>query len=112
VRRYEWHKAKASSGSGSCVQVMETEDNFLVRDTKQNGQGPVLVFSHEEWTFFLKRIEAGSWSDSCVAVLETEDGFLMSDPKQGDEGPVLFFTCAEWDAFLNGVFNREFALSQ
>jgi hypothetical protein len=49
----EWHKAEASNGGTNCVEVMETEDGFLVRDTKDAGAGPVLAFTHAEWDAFL-----------------------------------------------------------
>jgi hypothetical protein len=31
---------------------MQTEEGFLVRDTKDSGSGPVLTFTHKEWKTF------------------------------------------------------------
>ena len=49
----KWHKAAASNGGTNCVEVMETENGFFVRDTKDGGHGPVLAFTHAEWGAFL-----------------------------------------------------------
>jgi hypothetical protein len=50
-----WTKAKASGGNGgSCVEVMRrADDSVLVRDTKDHRSGPVLAFTHAEWSAFL-----------------------------------------------------------
>lgn len=53
MRLNEWHKAEANKSNGSCVEVMETEEGFLVRDTKDGGDGPVLSFTRAEWEMFL-----------------------------------------------------------
>ena len=33
MRVNQWHKAAASNGGTNCVEVMETADGFLVRDS-------------------------------------------------------------------------------
>lgn len=48
----EWHKSSCGS-AGNCVEVMETEDGFQVRDSGDHGTGPVLKFTHAEWETFL-----------------------------------------------------------
>ncbi|SCL38943.1 protein of unknown function [Micromonospora pallida] len=50
-----WHKSTKSGGNGgTCVEVA---DNLAVavyvRDTKDNGTGPVLAFSRESWRAFV-----------------------------------------------------------
>ena len=57
----EWHKAVASNGGTNCVEVMETEEGFLVRDTKDRGEGHVLSFTKEEWTAFLEGVDGGEF---------------------------------------------------
>lgn len=61
MRINEWHKAVASNGGTNCVEVMETEDGFLVRDTKDSGSGPVLSFTHAEWAAFLAGVNNGEF---------------------------------------------------
>lgn len=57
----EWHKAEASGSGLTCVEVMETEDGFLVRDSGDFGTGPVLRFTHAEWAAFLAGVQAGEF---------------------------------------------------
>jgi hypothetical protein len=57
----KWHKSTASNGGTNCVEVMETEDGFLVRDTKDGGGGPVLSFTHTEWDAFLDGVLHGEF---------------------------------------------------
>ncbi len=44
-----WWKASGSLSADDCVEVATTGPLWLVRDTKQNGQGPHLSFSAEQW---------------------------------------------------------------
>jgi hypothetical protein len=61
MRINEWHKAAASNGGTNCVEVMETADGFRVRDTKDDGGGPVLSFTHAEWAAFLDGVNNGEF---------------------------------------------------
>jgi hypothetical protein len=61
MRMNQWHKADASNGGTNCVEVMETEEGFLVRDTKDDGAGPVLSFTHGEWEAFLSGVTDGEF---------------------------------------------------
>jgi hypothetical protein len=58
-----WTKAKASGDNGgSCVEVMRrADDSVLVRDTKDHGSGPVLTFTHAEWSAFLDGVGKGEF---------------------------------------------------
>ncbi|MEU7743663.1 DUF397 domain-containing protein [Nonomuraea sp. NPDC049158] len=58
-----WTKAKASGDNGgSCVEVMRrADDSVLVRDTKDHGSGPVLAFTHAEWSAFLDGVGKGEF---------------------------------------------------
>lgn len=55
----EWHNS--SNGNGSCVEVMETEHGFLVRDTKDDESGPVHTFTPDEWRAFLAGVKRGEY---------------------------------------------------
>ncbi len=56
VRKAEtaWFKSSYSgSGGGACIEVANGTDTILVRDSK-DAAGPVLTFSPEEWTAFVR----------------------------------------------------------
>ncbi|GAA3678721.1 hypothetical protein GCM10022224_048630 [Nonomuraea antimicrobica] len=59
-----WTKAKASGGNGgSCVEVMRRpDDSVLLRDTKDEGKGPVLAFEPDEWLAFLEGARGGEFN--------------------------------------------------
>jgi hypothetical protein len=53
---------KASGCSDkSCVEVAITADVIGVRDSKDNGRGPVLAFTCEEWAAFLAGATKGEF---------------------------------------------------
>ncbi|WP_028937933.1 DUF397 domain-containing protein [Pseudonocardia spinosispora] len=53
-----WHKSSYSNGgSEDCVEVAETPETCLVRDTKQRGAGPILTFATPAWTDFLRSLK-------------------------------------------------------
>jgi len=55
-----WRKSSWSAYNGSCVEFAKLTDGRIgLRDTKANGQGPVLVFTHAEWRLFLANIKRG-----------------------------------------------------
>ena len=57
-----WRKSSLSSGGDNCVEVGFGDDGTIgVRDTKQNGQGPVLVFTPSEWQAFLGGVRHGEF---------------------------------------------------
>jgi len=47
----EWRKSELS-GTGDCVEVAFVAQSVLVRNSKDPA-GPVLSFTHSEWTAFL-----------------------------------------------------------
>lgn len=67
MRLNEWHKAQASKANGNCVEVMETEAGFYVRDSKDGGHGHALFFTHAEWTAFLAGVDAGEFDHEMSA---------------------------------------------
>jgi uncharacterized protein DUF397 len=50
-----WKKSSRSNGNGgnNCVEVRMTSDEILVRDSKDEGTGPVLKFTRMEWLAFV-----------------------------------------------------------
>ena len=53
MKKNVWVKASKSGTNGQCVEVMITDDSVKVRDSKANGTGPELVYTHSEWAAFL-----------------------------------------------------------
>jgi hypothetical protein len=57
-----WHKSTLSSGGDNCVEVAVATDGTIgVRDTKQNGEGPVLEFTPSEWEAFIGGVRRGEF---------------------------------------------------
>jgi hypothetical protein len=62
MKRNVWFKASASNnGGGGCVETNIQDDSVKVRDTKANGTGPELVFTHSEWAAFLDGVKKGEF---------------------------------------------------
>jgi hypothetical protein len=55
-----WRKSVASGDAG-CVEVAYVDGVIGVRDTKDQGAGPVLMFTQREWTAFLAGAQAGEF---------------------------------------------------
>jgi hypothetical protein len=57
-----WRKSSYSSNGGvTCVEIASNLPGVVaVRDTKDR-QGPVLVFSHDEWAAFLSGLRSGGF---------------------------------------------------
>jgi Domain of unknown function (DUF397) len=61
-----WQRSYASgSESSDCVEVVSTQGYVWVRDSK-NPLGPVLGFTHEEWSAFLIGMQRDEFNRSGV----------------------------------------------
>ncbi len=58
--RVEWRKSSLSTTNG-CVEVAFVGDRIAVRDSKQQGRGPVLEFTAAEWAAFLGGVRGGEF---------------------------------------------------
>jgi Domain of unknown function (DUF397) len=56
----DWRKSTLSTTNG-CVEVAFVGDQIAVRDSKQQGQGPVLEFTAVEWAAFLGGVRGGEF---------------------------------------------------
>lgn len=56
-----WRKSVVSD-SGGCVEVARVGDVIGVRDTKAQGNGPVLEFTPHEWSAFLEGVANGEFT--------------------------------------------------
>lgn len=54
-----WQKSSAS-GDGHCVEVRVAVDAVRIRDDKDR-EGPVLAFTHDEWSAFLTGVRLGEF---------------------------------------------------
>lgn len=59
-----WQKSSASGESGACVEAAGTEEQVLVRDSR-NPLGPVLTFTRAGWAGFLGGVQ-GDEFHRCV----------------------------------------------
>lgn len=61
MRVTEWVKATASDAHGSCVEMRRHGDRIEVRDTKDEGAGPVLRFTPAEFAAWLDGVRQGEF---------------------------------------------------
>lgn len=57
-----WLKSSFSNFNGNCVEVSRLPDGRIaVRDTKDDGAGPVLIFTQAEWDAFMAGAKEGQF---------------------------------------------------
>jgi len=55
-----WRKSSYSDANGACVEVTGADRMVAVRDTKQNGRGPILEFTADAWWDFIAAAKSGN----------------------------------------------------
>lgn len=104
-----WNKARASSGTGGCVEVAVLGDGRIaVRDSKDPSKAPH-IHTRDTWREFtdlLRQRGTVSCSTDHVLVDVTAAGVTLHDVHQPASEPHTY-THHEWDCFLDGVRNLE-----
>jgi hypothetical protein len=59
----QWRKSRHSNGQGACVEVAFLPDGRVaLRDSKDAGTGPALLFTPREWAAFTAGVADGEFS--------------------------------------------------
>jgi hypothetical protein len=61
VASTDWHTSSHSDGNGDCVQIATAEGTVGMRDSKQDGRGPVLEFDGTQWSKFIRATKNGEF---------------------------------------------------
>lgn len=55
-----WRKSRFCNGASACVEIAELEGVIALRDSK-DPDGPVLIFTPEEWAAFIAGAKDGEF---------------------------------------------------
>ena len=62
ITNASWRTSSYSGANGNCIEVADLTDGVhAVRDTKDQGCGPILRFTAGEWRAFLTSVKAGEF---------------------------------------------------
>lgn len=62
LAKARWFKSSRSNGQNNCVECAHLSGGRVgLRDSKDNGSGPVHVFSGVEWSAFIEGVKAGEF---------------------------------------------------
>jgi uncharacterized protein DUF397 len=57
-----WFKSSRSDHQNICVEVAFLDSGSVaLRDSKDNGRGPVMVFTRDEWSAFIEGAKDGEF---------------------------------------------------
>jgi len=60
----QWRKSRHSNGQGACVEVALLPDGRVaLRDSKDAGTGPALLFTPREWAAFTAGVVDGEFTE-------------------------------------------------
>ncbi|NKQ55613.1 DUF397 domain-containing protein [Amycolatopsis sp. K13G38] len=103
-----WFKSSFSNPSQDCVEVKLEGDVVRLRDSKDQGTGPVITVPAQHWPGFiaeaLGRDEAGS--NRAVRIHPAADGSVRLYALDCDV--TLGYTSSEWEAFVAGAQAGQF----
>ena len=108
--RVGWRTSTRSSNGTDCVEVNLAAHGVAMRDSKARGAGPVIHFSAEEWSAFIREVIDGLPNDNGAVTVNTQDGATCV--RALTSGVTLCFTPGEWTAFLAGARDGEFDCAQ
>ncbi|HEX4833958.1 MAG TPA: DUF397 domain-containing protein [Trebonia sp.] len=52
-----WRKSSYSANGNNCVEAGSTPGSVLIRDTKDDGHGPILKASPADWRRFTRSVK-------------------------------------------------------
>ncbi|ARF56009.1 MULTISPECIES: DUF397 domain-containing protein [Actinomycetes] len=58
-----WFKSSYSNGQSACIEVADLGSEVALRDSKQNGNGPVLTSPAEGWRAFIAGVVNGEFGE-------------------------------------------------
>lgn len=117
----DWRTSAYSNGQNGCVEATFADPAAVgVRDTKDQGAGPVLAVDPAAWAQFVAEVAEGRRPHTNGALTVTERAEIHYYPVRGDvltrwhlrclaDGTELHFDDREWDAFRRGAADGEFA---
>ncbi len=100
-------KSSFSDKANGCVGVTPTAEGVEIEDDKLIN-GPVIVFSFEQWERWLREVVEDLPSNSNGAVTVTNPSPDVWMVRSNDATVSLIFNSAEWTAFRLGVEDGQF----
>lgn len=108
MSRHGWRTSRYSGNNDNCVEVTPAEHGVLLRDTKDRGTGPIVAFTPDQWTAFLREVATGAPTTNGAVTVHTAG--TETHLRALASGVTLRFTASEWAAFRAGVRDGEFDL--
>lgn len=104
-----WFKSTFSNPSQSCVEVKAHRGLVHLRDSKDQGCGPVITVDAKRWPGFIDEVlgHAESGSNGVARIESASDGGVRLHAP----GVTLSYTRLEWEAFVAGAADGQFGLA-